>query len=169
MNFLKLNLTVIIISDRAAQGVRDDETIPLVQTWCDENSMALVETHIVSDEPEDIRNIILSVAKNTDCDLIISSGGTGLAERDHTPEVTNELIDKPIAGITEYLRSEGVKKNKYAILSRGVAGIIGEKLIINLPGNPKAVVDSLDWVKKILPHAIKVLQDPVRDQDHSSV
>ncbi len=167
MNLFQLNMTIIIISDRAAQGIRDDETIPLVQTWCEENSNELVENRIVADEPEDIRNAILSAAKNPGCDLIITSGGTGLSERDSTPEVTSDLIDKPVPGISEYLRSEGVKKNIYAILSRGVSGSIGKKLIINLPGNPKAVVESLDWLKKILPHAIKVLQGPVQDQDHA--
>lgn len=167
MSDILIKLVIIIISDRAAQGTRKDETLPHAQLWCRENSFIVIDSNIVSDDPDEIRNAILQASKNPECDLIITSGGTGFSDRDNTPEVTGALIEKPTPGIEQYLRSEGMKKTPYAALSRGISGIIKNKLIVNLPGNPQAVIESLGWLKKIIPHAIMVLKDQVQDRDHN--
>ncbi len=166
LNVQLLNIIIIICSDRAASGERADKTIPMVQAWCDVNGYKIISSRIVSDEPGQIKDAILEASASKQCDMIVTSGGTGLADRDNTPECTAALVEKQAPGIAEYLRSESMKKTPFAALSRGIAGIINRKLIINLPGNPDAVIENLEWLKKIVPHAIRVLKGHVGDSEH---
>jgi len=157
---------LIIISDRAHSGVRQDETAPKVAAWCESDRYSLFKTIRVPDQCDAIANAINSTSDDDKVKLIITSGGTGFSEKDITPEVTRELIVKLTPGIDEYLRRKGADKTPYAVLSRGISGILQNKLIINLPGNPVAVIESLEWLKDILPHAFSILNGNVNDGDH---
>ena len=163
-----IHFILIIISDRAARGKRPDETIPRVHEWCLSKPFELVEEFIVADERSEIEQALRAALAHTDIELIITSGGTGFAVRDITPEVTADFIDRRTPGIDEFLRLEGMKKTPFAALSRGISGISGNKLIINLPGNPTAVIENLDWLGKIVPHGLKVMQGDVQDKEHRS-
>jgi molybdopterin adenylyltransferase len=159
-------LILIIISDRAASGERPDETIPQVTSWLSGQPYELIEDFVVADNRREIEQAINASLAHRETALIVTSGGTGFAGRDITPEVTRTFILKPTPGIDEYLRAEGRKKTPFAVLSRGISGINGNKMIVNLPGNPKAVIENLGWLAKILPHAMKVLDGPVADSEH---
>lgn len=161
----KYNFDLIIISDRAASGMRPDETGPAVKKWCAGKSLVLKRTVVIPDRADDIKREILNCVAG-DSPLVITSGGTGLARTDITPEATGEIIEKFTPGIDEYLRRSGMDQTIYAALSRGISGIIADTLVINLPGNPGAVTQSLDTLIQIMPHALKVLSGPVSDQEH---
>lgn len=158
MNMNKYSVSIVTISDKGSKGEREDKSgkviKELLKSWAE-----VVSYVIVPDEKEEIKKAILA---NVDkVDLILTNGGTGLHPRDVTPEATIEIIDKEVPGIAEAIRWEGFKKTKKAILSRAVAGIKGKTLIINLPGSPKAVKESLEVILDALPHAIDKLKgDP---------
>ena len=107
--------------------------------------------------------LLSDFADSAEFDLILTSGGTGIGPRDVTPEGTVEVLDKQLPGIGERMRAEGIKHNPRAILSRGVAGVRGETLIVNLPGSPRGAVESLDTIADILPHAVGVLHGARHD------
>lgn len=151
-------VAIITVSDRGSKGERVDESgkviEELVKSWA-----KIVSYSIVPDEKEEIKRAILSQIDKVD--LIFTNGGTGLHPRDVTPDATLEVIDKEVPGIAEAIRFEGFKKTKKSILSRAVAGIKGKTLVINLPGSPKAVRESLEVILDALPHAIdKIKGDP---------
>ena len=164
---MKIYISVIIISDRAASGNRADETIPIIKQWCLDNSFEIFSEYIVSDEKIEIAQALKKALAEKKTKLIITSGGTGFAARDNTPEVTGEFVEKFTPGIDEYLRMNSLKVTPFAALSRGISGIAKSKLIINLPGNPNAVLENLQWLEKILSHGIKLLSQNVDDSEHS--
>jgi molybdenum cofactor synthesis domain-containing protein len=123
-----------------------------------QSAWQVVGYQVVPDEQEDIKRELLRFADELKLDLIFTTGGTGLSPRDVTPEVTAELLDKPVPGIAEAMRAAGLKKTPYALLSRAVCGIRGESLILNLPGSPKAVAECLEVVIPALPHAVKKIK-----------
>ena len=163
-NSLKLGL--IIISDRAVDGSRPDATMPLVRSWCTAHSYELVFHTLVPDEAEAIRDVLRTAVDRGDLDLVITSGGTGLAKRDITPEITKEFIDQPTPGIDEFLRAKGLEQTPFSILSRGVSGLAGGRLIINMPGRSQAVIENLEWLLPVLHHALRVSRGPVDDGEH---
>jgi molybdenum cofactor synthesis domain-containing protein len=159
-------IILIIISDRAFHGTRQDETVPKVETWCRDNNFVLEQSNIIPDDEQMIQETIWRAVDTGTARLIITSGGTGFSPKDLTPEVTAQIIERRTPGIDEFLRAEGLKETPYAVLSRGISGIIKDKLIINLPGNPNAVIENLDWLKKILPHALSLLNGVRNDNNH---
>ena len=125
--------------------------------------LAALDTHlvrydIIPDERDIISQKLVQWADNEGIDLIITTGGTGLSPRDVTPEATSAVVERIVPGFAEAMRAESLKKTPMAVLSRGVAGIRGSSLIINLPGSPKAVRECLDVILPALPHAIEVLK-----------
>jgi len=155
---MKYKVAIITVSDKGSKGEREDLSgkviEEMVSSWAE-----IVSYKIVPDEKEEIKQAILEVT--SEADLILTNGGTGLHPRDVTPDATREVIEREIPGIAEAIRSEGYKKTKTAILSRAIAGVKGKTLIINLPGSPKAVKESLEVVKDALPHALdKIKGDP---------
>lgn len=117
----------------------------------------IVEKIIVSDEFEDLRNTLYSLTEHEDANLIVTTGGTGFAPRDNTPEATRAVIEREAQGLAEAMRFETAKNTPMAILSRGVCGIRGKTLIINLPGSPKSVRECFEVIKDVLPHAINLI------------
>ncbi len=115
------------------------------------------EKLIVSDDFDDLRQTLYALCDREHINLIITTGGTGFADRDNTPEATRAVIEKEAPGIAEAMRAETMKINPKAMLSRGICGIRNNKLIINLPGSPKAVTECFEIIKTILPHAINLL------------
>lgn len=117
----------------------------------------LIEKLIVTDDFEDLRQTFYTLTEKEDVNLILTTGGTGFAERDNTPEATLAVIEKETPGISEAMRFETAKNTKFAMLSRGVSGIRNRTLIINLPGSPKGVEECFEVINEVLPHAIKLI------------
>ncbi len=118
----------------------------------------VVEKVIVSDEFEDVRSVLVRLIQEAQVDLILTTGGTGFAPRDNTPEATRAVIEREAPGIAEAMRRETAVKTPMAMLSRGVAGIAGKTLIINLPGSPKAVEECFEVIRPVLKHAVNLVK-----------
>lgn len=155
---IKINAGIITISDRSFRGEREDTSGPVIVEMLKSIGAEIVDFRIVPDEKDMIINAMKVLADELNVDLIVSTGGTGLSSRDVTPEATLEIIDKRTPGIEEAMRAESMKITPYGMLSRAVAGIRGKTLIINLPGSPKAVKETLSVVLPALPHAIEILR-----------
>ena len=151
------SLGYIIISDRASKGEYKDESGPAFEDFFSnlyDHTFELKEKLLIADEKELIENAIIDLCDNKKLNLIFTSGGTGLTKRDVTPEATKNVIHKEATGISNYILSESLKITKMASLSRAIAGIRNNTLIINLPGNPKAVKENLNILHPILRHAL---------------
>jgi gephyrin len=164
---MAVNVAVLTVSDRSKDGVYEDKSGPLLVDIIRRTTEWNVgDVAIVKDEIEDIKSILINwCAENIH--LILTTGGTGFGLRDRTPEATRMVIEKDAPGISETLRTESLKITPYAMLSRGVSGIAGTTLIINLPGNPKAVEESMEILLPVLPHALELLAGT--DDTHHNV
>jgi molybdopterin adenylyltransferase len=145
---------ILTVSDTRSAGTRADTTTALMAEILDGIGIEIVAQRLVPDEQDDIAAAIVELAE--EADLVLTSGGTGLAPRDVTPEATRSVIDREAPGIAEAMRSETARLQPLAWLSRAVAGTRGNTLVINLPGNPKAVRECLDVVGPMLGHALKL-------------
>ena len=146
---------VVTVSDSAAAGKREDLSGPAVAKEL-AGRFEVVNTEIVPDNETRIAALLRRLAK--ECDLVVTTGGTGIAERDVTPEATRAVCSRLVEGIPERMRAEGAKQTQFAALSRGVCGVCGRALILNLPGSPKGAVESLRAVIDVLPHAVELLR-----------
>lgn len=153
-----ISAAVITLSDKGAAGERSDESGPLIAELL--SGIGEVRYYdVLPDEQDQIRDRLLKYVGMVD--LILTTGGTGLSPRDVTPEATRMVIEREVPGIAEAMRLEGLKKTDRAMLSRAVAGVRGQTLIVNLPGSPKAVCENLAVILDVLPHAIeKIKGDP---------
>jgi len=145
---------LLTISDTRSAGTREDTTTTQMTEILQEAGIEVIATQLVPDEHDDIAAAIIQFADQAD--LILTSGGTGLAPRDVTPEATRSVLDREAPGIAEAMRAETARRQPLAWLSRAVAGQRGTTLVINLPGNPKAVRECLDVLVPMLPHALKL-------------
>jgi molybdopterin adenylyltransferase len=155
---IKITAGILTVSDRSSQGEREDKSGPVVRELLGSISAEIKDYRIVPDEKDIIADAMIEFADKLEVDLIISTGGTGLAPRDVTPEATLEVIDRRVPGIEEAMRAESMKITPYGMLSRAVAGVRYRTLIINLPGSPKAVRETLSVVLPAIPHAIEIIQ-----------
>ena len=146
--------SILTISDTRSAGSRADTTTTMMAEILGEAGFEIAERRLVPDEFDDIATAISELA-GAGVELVITSGGTGLAPRDVTPEATRSVLDREAPGFAEAMRVETAKIQPLAYLSRAVAGQIGTTLVINMPGNPKAVRQCLDVLLPMLPHAIK--------------
>ena len=153
---MRMNAAVITVSDKGFAGEREDVSGPLVAESLRALGATVLEQIVVPDEEDTIASTLTRLADAGDVDLIITTGGTGLAPRDRTPEATMLVVDRPAPGLAEVLRFEGHKKMPLAVVSRGVAGLRGRCLIINLPGSAGAVRDGMGILGGVLPHAIQM-------------
>ena len=153
-----IKVGILTISDKGSRGEREDLSGKVIEEMVKKINGEVKYYKIIPDEKEMIQEELIKTVDNLNLDLILTTGGTGLGKRDVTPEATLAIIEKEIPGISEIIRSESFKKTNRAILSRGVAGIRKESLIINLPGSPKGVRESLGIVLEALPHGIEILK-----------
>lgn len=149
---------VITLSDKGARGERQDESGPAAARMLKEAGFEIIEMILLPDEPEQLKRELCRLADRRQADLIVTSGGTGFSPRDRTPEATLAVADRNAPGIAEYVRMKSMELTKRAMLGRGASVIRGKTLIINLPGSPKAVRESLGFILDTLEHGLKVLR-----------
>jgi molybdenum cofactor synthesis domain-containing protein len=155
MTVENLTAAVITVSDSCSSGLRTDVSGSAVVEVLRQNGFAILATEIVADERSLIEKSLLRLTREVR--LVVTTGGTGISPRDITPEATRAVCDRLLDGVAERMRAEGVKKTPFAALSRGVCGVRGESLILNVPGSPAGAVESLLAVIDLLPHAIRLL------------
>jgi len=150
-----LTASVLTVSDSSARGERTDLSGPAVAEILQKKGFSVAATEIVADERAAIQRSIIALSEKSR--LVVTTGGTGIAERDVTPEATRSICDRLLEGVAERMRYEGAKKTPLAALSRGICGVRGRALILNLPGSPRGATESLESVIDLLPHALALL------------
>jgi len=151
-----ITAAVLTISDKGSRGQRDDTSGDLVEGMLNDAGINVLSRRLVPDETPLIAGSLRELARQHD--LVVTTGGTGVTLRDVTPEATREVIEREIPGFAEAMRMEGFKKTPHALISRAIAGICSSSLIINLPGSPKGVSDSLAVVLPAIPHTIEMIK-----------
>lgn len=158
-----MRVSVLTISDSVSSGKGEDRSGPALIARCKELGWDVASSTVLADNNEAIQGLLAEIADSNDADVILTTGGTGFGPRDVTPEATIAVAERLAPGFAEHMRAEGQKKTKWAIMSRGVAAIRGESIIVNLPGSPQGAVESLDTIAEYLPHAIAVLHGARHD------
>lgn len=158
-----IEVGILTISDKGARGEREDLSGRVIKEIVKKIDGEVKYYRIIPDEEETIQDELVKAVDKLHLDLILTTGGTGLGKRDVTPEATLAVIEKEVPGISEIIRSESFKKTNRSILSRGVAGIRKKSLIINLPGSPKGVKESLEIILKALPHGIEIIKGEITE------
>jgi molybdopterin adenylyltransferase len=153
-----IRVAIVTVSDSAVAGTREDRSGPALRERVLALGWTMCTQEIVPDERDQIAVALRRLGDSIHPMLILTTGGTGVALRDVTPEATRDVIEREVLGLAELIREEGRKSTPYAALSRGVAGLRGKSLIVNLPGSPKGAVESLDSIAKLIPHAIDLLE-----------
>ena len=157
---------VITVSTRGAAGDRADESGPALKAGLAAAGHAVVSTALVPDDVAKIADAIRGAIR-AGANVVLTSGGTGLSPNDVTPEATRGVIEREVPGIAEALRATSLAKTPHGMLSRGVAGSIGAALVVNLPGSPRAVRESLDVLLAVLPHAVELLAGESGEAGHA--
>lgn len=156
-----MKAAILTISDKAHRGEREDRSGPALAAWLEERGLEIVSARTVPDEQDAIAAQLTTWADSGICDLILTTGGTGVTPRDVTPEATRLVLEREIPGMGEAMRAASLGKTPYAILSRAVAGMRGRVLIVNLPGSPSGAVENLAAIWNAVPHAVgKIQGDP---------
>jgi molybdopterin adenylyltransferase len=164
---MTLRIGILTCSDRCSRGERPDLSGPALADLVRAQGWQVVQTAIVPDDLEQLRDTLSRWADSGEMDILLTTGGTGFAPRDVTPEATGQVIERSAPGLAERMRSESLKSTPHAMLSRAVAGIRGRVLIINLPGSPKAAVENFQVVMPVLSHAVELLtDDPLAEKHH---
>ncbi|MCR4407453.1 MAG: molybdopterin adenylyltransferase [Anaerolineae bacterium] len=159
---MTISVGILTVSDRSYRGEREDLSGPLIRQLVTGRLEAEVKLEaVVPDERNIIAGTLVVWCDEVGLDLILTTGGTGFAPRDVTPEATKDVIEKEVPGLAEAMRAEGLKVTPHAMLSRAVAGIRGGTLIVNLPGSPKAVREGLEVILPAIPHGIEILKGAV--------
>lgn len=153
---------VLVISDRASSGEREDLTGPLIKEKLEAEGFSVADVSIIPDETETIRDVLGKYINDLRLDLVITTGGTGMGPRDQTPEAVSEFIDRPLPGVAEALRRYGQDRTPYAMLSRTLAGMAGDTVIVALPGSTGAVEDAVSVLFPALVHGMNTM----RGHDH---
>ena len=158
-----MKIAILTISDSVSRGEREDLSGPALAARCRQLGWDVTSALRCSDDASEVRSQLRAIADSGHADLLLTTGGTGLGPRDTTPEATLDVADRTIPGLAEEIRRKGVEKTPNAVLSRGVAVVRHQTIIINLPGSPKGAVESLDAVAHLLPHAVQVLRGAHHD------
>jgi len=153
-----IRTAVVTISDSVAAGTREDRSGPAVRQRAEQLGWTIAASELVADDRDSIARLLIDLSARRGVSLILTTGGTGVAARDVTPEATRAVVDREIPGLAELMRAEGRKSTARAVLSRGIAGTRGCTLIVNLPGSPRGAVESLEAVAELAPHIIDLLE-----------
>jgi molybdenum cofactor synthesis domain-containing protein len=158
-----MRVSILTVSDSVSSGKTEDRSGPAVASRCKELGWEIASATVLPDDLDAIKGFLANIADSKSADVILTTGGTGFGPRDVTPEATIAVSEKLAPGLAELMRSEGRKKTKFAVMSRGVVAIRRESIVVNLPGSPKGAVESLDAIADLLPHAISVLHGARHD------
>jgi len=156
-------VAVLTVSDRGARGEREDRSGKVIAEMVRSAGWNVAVYKIIPDEKEIIKTELIKLAEEKRVDLVLTTGGTGVAPQDLTPDATLEIITREVPGMAEAMRRESLKKTPHAMLSRAVCGLRGKTLIVNLPGSPRAVQECLEVVMPAIPHALELLRGEVSD------
>jgi molybdopterin adenylyltransferase len=151
----KLTAAVVTVSDSSSRGERIDLGGPAVAAVLEKKNFPVVAREIVPDDEAAIREALVRLCAQAR--FVVTTGGTGIAKRDVTPEATRAVCERLLEGVAEQMRTAGVKTTKFAVLSRALCGVRGESVILNLPGKPSGAVESLEAVIELIPHALQLL------------
>lgn len=162
-----VRLAILTVSDACARGERVDASGDAIAAWAAARGDVIVARAVVPDESLAIVRAILPWCDRDEADLVLSTGGTGLSPRDVTPDATRALLDREASGIAERLRAASVERVPRAALSRGLAGIRGRTLVVNLPGSPGGVRDALDVLSAIIDHAVAIVRGSATDHSRA--
>lgn len=154
----RFKTAVLTLSDKGAAGEREDKSGPLIRQIIEKENYLVVDQRVLPDEQKNIEETLIHLCDRLKVDLILTTGGTGFSLRDRTPEATMAVADRIAPGIAEAIRAYSMQITNRAMLSRGVSALRGQTLIINLPGSPKAVKESLDCILPALPHGLEILK-----------
>ena len=153
-----IQVAIVTVSDSAVLGTREDRSGPKLRERVEALGWTVCAQKLVPDEMDRIADILRGLADSGKAAVILTTGGTGVALRDVTPEATRSVIEREIPGLGELMRAEGRKFTPFAMLARGLAGVRGRSLIVNLPGSPKGAAESLDAIAKLIPHVVDLLE-----------
>jgi molybdenum cofactor synthesis domain-containing protein len=153
-----IRVAVITISDSVAAGTREDRSGLRLRERVESLGWVAEAPRVVPDERGQIAALLKSLADSGRVSVILTTGGTGVAPRDVTPEATRDALEREVPGLGELMRSQGYQATPFAVLSRAVAGTRGRCLIVNLPGSPKGAVESFDAIAKLVPHIVDLLE-----------
>lgn len=162
---MTLRFGILTISDRSARGERADLSGPALIAEVEKNGWQISQTGIVPDDLQTIQVTLEDWCETDQAEIILTTGGTGFAPRDITPEATLGILERQAPGLAEAMRAESLKVTPHAMLSRGIAGIRGRTLIINLPGSPKAAVENLRTILQVLAHAVELIRESPSSED----
>lgn len=155
---MTLRVGILTISDRSSRGERRDASGPALKALVEEQGWATIKTGVIADDLLTIRDTLAAWADSGALDVLLTTGGTGFSPRDVTPEATEAILERRAPGLAEAMRAVSLRVTPHAMLSRAVAGIRRQTLVINLPGSPKAAVENLQVVLAVLPHAVQLLR-----------
>jgi molybdenum cofactor synthesis domain-containing protein len=159
----RISVGILTLSDKASTGQREDRGGPTIREIAEAAGMQVAEYEVLPDEQPEIAALLQRLADERDLDVVFTTGGTGLAPRDVTPQATLAVIDYEVPGLAEAMRAASLVHTPAAMISRAVAGVRRRTLIVNLPGNPKGVRECLEVIMPTIPHAVSTLRTEVGD------
>ncbi len=166
---MKIRFAICTVSDRSSKGQRPDASGPALAQFVRGRGWEVARQAVVPDDLPTIATTLTAWANADEADIILTTGGTGFAPRDVTPEATRSVIEREAPGLAEAMRTASAQKSRHAMLSRATAGIRGRALIVNLPGNPRAAVENLEVIAETLEHAVELLRDnPAAEAGHQA-
>jgi molybdopterin adenylyltransferase len=164
---MTIRFGILTLSDRSSRGERADASGPALAALIEAEGWSVTQQDLLPDDESAIRTLLSTWADSSELDVILTTGGTGFAPRDVTPEATRAVIEREAPGLAEAMRAASLKVTSHAMLSRIVTGIRKRTLIINLPGSPKGAVENFQVVVPVLPHAVQLLRDdPASESTH---